>query len=480
MSQLVRLKSGIEGLDALLKGGFVSGSSYLIQGRPGSGKTILASQIAFNYIRTGGQAVFATLLSESHDRLFSFLSTLAFFDESQVGDNIKYLSAFDTLESEGLDAVIKLLRKEIIRNKATLLVVDGLLNARSQADTPLDTKKFIAELQAHAAFAGCTLLFLTSATMDEGSPELTMVDGMISLEEQGVGVRSIRRMTVRKSRGSGAIAGQHEYQISDQGIIVYPRLEALLNTPTGALKTSKDKIPSGIHALDDALFGGLCKSSVSLILGPSGSGKTVTGLNFILESTPAEPGLILGFYETPEQLDLKAAALDLDLQSLIEQEAVRTHWQPTTELRLDSVGYSLIDMVREHRIKRVFIDSVAAIARSASEQNRLVEFFSALFNELRAMDVTVWSTWEIQEILESDITTPAPQLCSLVDNVFLLRFEEKKKELTSLFSIVKVRNSPFDRTRKQVVIGKGGLTLIHPMKKQKRKEDIAASSTSSH
>ncbi len=36
---------------------------------------------------------------------------------------------------------MRLLRREIIRQKATLLVVDGLLNARSKAETPIDTKK---------------------------------------------------------------------------------------------------------------------------------------------------------------------------------------------------------------------------------------------------------------------------------------------------------------------------------------------------
>lgn len=96
-----------------------------------------------------------------------------------------YVSAFDTLENEGLDEVLKLLRREIIRHKATLLVLDGLMNVRSRSDTPLNTKKFVAELQVHASFAGCTTLLLTSAEIDHGSPELTMVDGVFSLRKNG-------------------------------------------------------------------------------------------------------------------------------------------------------------------------------------------------------------------------------------------------------------------------------------------------------
>ena len=165
MEKLNRLQSGIEGLDALLKGGLVSGASYIIQGRPGSGKTILANQLGFHHARNGGRVLVATLLAESHDRLFQFLSTLSFFDASRVGAEIQFVSAFDTLENEGLDEVVKLLRREISRQKATVMVVDGLLNARSKADSPIDTKKFISELQGHAAFAGCTVLFLTSLSV---------------------------------------------------------------------------------------------------------------------------------------------------------------------------------------------------------------------------------------------------------------------------------------------------------------------------
>jgi hypothetical protein len=38
-----------------------------------------------------------------------------------------------------------------------------VLNARVRAETALDTKKFVSELQGHAAFAGCTALLPTSA-----------------------------------------------------------------------------------------------------------------------------------------------------------------------------------------------------------------------------------------------------------------------------------------------------------------------------
>ena len=367
MEQLERLPSGVQGLDALFKGGMVAGSSYIVQGRPGSGKTILANQIAFNHIRQGGRALFATLLAESHERLFQFLSTMTFFDPTAIGQEIQFVSAFDTLANDGLDDVVRLLRREIIRQKATLLVVDGLLNARSKAETPIDTKKFIAELQGHAAFAGCTVLFLTSAMLQDNSPEHTMVDGVIELGEEQYGSRSIRRLQLRKTRGSAAISGLHEFEITDHGLVVYPRLEALLAHPTlpDPDELELSRVPSGIDSLDGLIDGGLPRSSVTLVLGPSGIGKTTLGLGFLAEGTPEEPALHFGFYETPKRLELKARALGFNLKDKIASGALHIVWQPTTESLVDALAYRLLDAVEKTGARRVFIDSLSGMARGA-------------------------------------------------------------------------------------------------------------------
>src|SRR5687768_18619996 len=76
---LARVPSGIDGLDTILNGGFLQGGIYFISGQPGSGKTILSNQIAFSHAAGGGRVVFASVLSETHARMFSHLSSLSFF-----------------------------------------------------------------------------------------------------------------------------------------------------------------------------------------------------------------------------------------------------------------------------------------------------------------------------------------------------------------------------------------------------------------
>ena len=456
---LRRLATGIEGLDALLKGGLVAGASYIIQGPPGAGKTILANQLACGHVRTGGRVLVATLLSESHERLFQYLSTLDFFDPTLVGDQIQFVSAFDTLEQEGLDAVVRLLRQEIARQQASLLIVDGVLNARVRAETTLDTKKFVSELQGHAAFAGCTVLLLTSARLDEGSPEHTMVDGVIELGEQLVGSRAVRHIQLRKTRGSAALSGRHECLIDEAGMHVYPRLEALFSHPSQMGSGTLARVSSGVPTFDEMLGGGLATGSVSLLIGPSGIGKTSLGLAFLAASTPQAPGLHFGFYETPERLRSKAASLGYDFAAMEQSGSLQLCWQPTTEGLLDQVGARLLELVAARGSKRVLIDSLGAFSRLAIDPTRLNAFFRAIAGELRARDVSVMLTWEMRDIFGAEISAPAPDLSSIVDNLMLMRFVELDSQLRRMVSILKVRDSHHDPALHELLIQPQGITL---------------------
>lgn len=462
MNELERLDTGVPGLDMILRGGLVAGSSYIVQGRPGSGKTILANQIAFHQARQGRRVLVATMLAESHDRLFQFLSTLSFFDRDRIGEQIQFVSTLDAMDSEGLDGVVSLLRREIGRAQATLLVVDGLLDAGSGLERELDTKRFIARVQGHVAFAGCTALFLTSARLEEG-PEHTMVDGVIELCSDLVGSRSVRRVQLRKTRGSAALCGLHEIEITGDGLVIHPRLEAVMDRQPrpDAGPVEPRRVGSGIAALDTMLDGGLPRASSTLLIGPSGSGKTTMGLAFLASCTPEEPGILFGFYETAGRLMLKSQSIGLPLQPLVDDGALHVLWQSPTEALLDSLGHRLLDLVERTGARRVFIDSLSALARAATVPGRTIDFLTALTSALRDRDVTVLASWEMRDLFGGDIQTPAPELSGLVDNLIMMRFVELRAELRRVVSVLKVRDSSYDPGLREFIVSSEGVDLVH-------------------
>ena len=100
-SVMPRLETGIPGLDAVLRGGLPDRRTCLLAGLPGTGKTTLGNQIAFHHAASGGRAVIATLLTETHDVLLANLAGFRFFAPDLIGDRVSYLNLFDALEQKG-------------------------------------------------------------------------------------------------------------------------------------------------------------------------------------------------------------------------------------------------------------------------------------------------------------------------------------------------------------------------------------------
>jgi circadian clock protein KaiC len=464
VQEFSRIASGIGGLDQILEGGLIKGASYIVQGRPGAGKTILSNQVAFHHVANGGRVLFVTLLSESHDRLFQALGRFDFFDAEKLGEDISYVSVFQTMRQEGLDAVVKLLRHETKRRQATLLVFDGLLNARDRADSDFDVKTFVAEVQGQAAFVGCTVLFLTSASLEETSPEHTMVDGVIELSDMLAGVRTVRQIQVRKSRGSKALGGLHKFEIDRRGVTIYPRVEALYGGALLDEEISSARLSCGVAELDALMGGGVPQGSVTLVAGPTGSGKTTLGLHFLSKATADEPTLHFGFFENEQRLRLKARSLGIALpEAGSDYFTVRCH--PMGENLLDRLAHELINEVRDRKISRLFIDGLGGFERASVHRDRLTEFFAILMNHLRSLGVTTLASWETREIIGSNVYAPAGEISAVLDNLILLRQFEEHDELQRSISIQKMRESAFDTKARRFAFTPGGLRISEPLKK---------------
>src|ERR1700749_3181115 len=110
---LKRIATGVPGLDTVLRGGFLRGGIFIVQGSPGAGKTILGNQICFHHVASGGRALYVTLLAENHARMLLHIGQLGFFEEAAIPDRLYYISAFSVLEEAGLTGPLDLLRREI-------------------------------------------------------------------------------------------------------------------------------------------------------------------------------------------------------------------------------------------------------------------------------------------------------------------------------------------------------------------------------
>ena len=460
---LARVPSGIPGLDTILSGGFLTGGTYIISGSPGAGKTILGNQIAFHHVGQGHRVVYVTLLAESHARMLSYLSSLEFFNPDPISKTLNYVSGYRTLQTGGLTELLELLRKEVRRNKATLLVLDGLVSAGAVAGSEILFKEFIHELHTFTSMVGCTTFLLTNDTHRMVvRAERTMVDGLIELCDELVGARAVRELVVRKFRGSEHLRGRHAFDINQAGIVVYPRREALMTRAQVAPGEFTGLASFGIARLDEMLHGGLHQGSATLVMGPSGSGKTLLGLSFLKQGAEAgETGLYFGFYESPARLLAKAKTIGLNLDPFVQSGRLEVVWHPPVEWVLDALAEEVLKRVRENGVTRLMIDGLMGFKEAAIRPRRLTRFFAAFTNELRALNVTTLLTEETKVLFGPELDVPIKGLSAMAENLFFLRQVEREAQLQHLISVMKTRDGSHDMTLREFSIGAKGIKINH-------------------
>ncbi len=440
--------TGIVGLDTILRGGLLQGGVYAIVGPPGAGKTILGNQLCFHHVATGGRAVYITLLTESHGRLFSYLSSLAFFDPAVIGDSLRYYSAARELEEGGLAGLGDYLRTVMRADKSTLLVLDGPAPLSRRAAGPGG-----GAWVHHAAAHG-------DGPAGRGPPRL----------RHGRRRHRVGRSPRRTARGPRALRPQVPWPwlparrpcVRHHGHRAR-RVPAHRGAPRRALAgdhgaARASRVRHRRPRRDAA--GGVLVGSSTLLLGEAGTGKTLAGASFLVTGAQAgEPGLYVGFFESPARLISKVDGVGLTLGRQVANGTIALMWQPPLEASIDALAGALLTAVRERGVRRLFIDGLEGFARVSVEPERIEAFFTALSNELRALDVTTVVSLEQTRLFDPTVEAPIRGVSATFENLLLLRTVELRAQLHRLVSIIKMRESAYDAAIHEFCISDQGIDV---------------------
>lgn len=436
-----RLPTLVRGLDEILHGGLFAGGVYILEGPPGVGKTTLANQIAYTFAQTEVRTLYVTMLAESHARMLQHMEGQDFFDQRQVNANVIYISGYRELEKDGLKGVKGLLRAELARHRASLLVIDGLVVHRGAIDADESVRQFVHELQSLVSVMSCTCLVLTSGHGNAMSAEQTMVDGIFAFEDHGFHWRAERRMQVRKFRGSQVIRGSHTFCITDKGLQFFPRLESL-PLDKRPVNQAVLHLSTGLPALDGVLQeGGLLSGSASIVIGHSGMGKTTFALAFASCATSIEAGLLFSGTEVADDLLRAGANLGFAIGEAMDSDALRIEPLGLEDESMDEIGHKILRLVDELHIRRLIVDGVAGMADTLAFPERGYRFLGRLLSELRHRGVTSLFTIDPAALSIAAGTSLAEGVMGLFDNAFTFvkPAAENSKIGQRILEITKVR-----------------------------------------
>jgi circadian clock protein KaiC len=232
-----RIATGIPRLDAMLGGrGFFRGSSILLTGTPGTGKTIVAANFAQAAARRGERVLFFSF-EESPNQIIRNMHSIGLRLEPLVKRGLlRFHSARPSLY--GLEMHLATMFKEIAAFQPHVVIIDPITSLMD-AGTDSECKGMVTRLIDYLKAGQVTSLFTSltqggHALQQSEAAMSSLMDSWLLLQDfEGNGERN-RVLYVLKARGMAHSNQIREFLISDRGIDV---VDAYIG-PSGVLTGS--------------------------------------------------------------------------------------------------------------------------------------------------------------------------------------------------------------------------------------------------
>jgi circadian clock protein KaiC len=240
-----RIATGISRLDAMLGGrGFFRGSSILLTGTPGTGKTIVAANFAQAAALRGERVLFFSF-EESPNQIIRNMHSIGLRLEPLVKrDLLRFHSARPSLY--GLEMHLATMFKEIAAFKPHVVIVDPITSLMD-AGTDSESKGMVTRLIDYLKGGQVTSLFtsLTQGGHSLQQSEMAMsslMDSWLLLQDfEGNGERN-RVLYVLKARGMAHSNQIREFLISDRGIDLVDAYIGPSGVLTGSARAAQNSL----------------------------------------------------------------------------------------------------------------------------------------------------------------------------------------------------------------------------------------------
>lgn len=212
-----RVKTGVDGLDLLINGGFPENSTILVSGSPGTGKSILGLQHLYYGAMNGENGLYITFEQNREDLLKQAKEFGWDLDKLEKQGKINIVSMWP----HDFHEVLTVIRKYLAM-KPKRLVIDSITSAIIDNR---ENRELAHNIIKHLKETGLTSI-LTSELLKEqkglsrdGVSEF-VCDGVIIMEKEVVGKRVERVLRVEKMRNTKIDGGNYHMEISSKGIVV--------------------------------------------------------------------------------------------------------------------------------------------------------------------------------------------------------------------------------------------------------------------
>jgi circadian clock protein KaiC len=239
-----RISTGIERLDAMLEGkGFYRGSSILVSGTPGTGKTSIASTFAHATCRDGKKCLYFAF-EESPSQIIRNMRSIGVNLQPWVDAGLlRYHASRPTLF--GLESHLAVMLKMMQDFRPDVVVVDpisNLLSVSEEKNVQSMFTRLIDTLKSHQITALMTNLTHSGTEEQTQVGISSLMDTWILLKDLEADGERNRGLYVLKSRGMAHSNQIREFILSEKGITLIEPYIGLGEVKTGSARFIQETI----------------------------------------------------------------------------------------------------------------------------------------------------------------------------------------------------------------------------------------------
>jgi circadian clock protein KaiC len=219
-----RVPTGVQALDGMLEGGgYFRGSSVLVSGTAGTGKSSIAAHFVDASCRRGERALYLAL-EESDQQVIRNMRSIG-IDLQQWTKAGKLVIQAARPTVFGLEMHLVAIHKAIEQHRPKSIVLDPISSLIS-AGNAQEVKSMLVRLFDYLKMKGITCL-VTSLTSAQGLEETTvgissLIDTWFQLRDIEIAGERTRGLFLVKSRGMGHSNQVREFLITSKGVDVVP------------------------------------------------------------------------------------------------------------------------------------------------------------------------------------------------------------------------------------------------------------------
>ena len=461
-----KISTGIDGLNEILKGGFIPGASYLILGGAGTGKTILSLQACQESLKRKASCLYVTFAEPEASirrNAASFgwnLTEVVFVDFTKEIGREKISGEYSVFPPSEVEEtpIWSRLYQSVEEHDPALVIIDSATFLHYLSRDEYQFRKQAQRLINTLSSRGCVSLFLFEPSELEKETSLALaVDGVVAIRNALTEQKTteIRTIEVKKMRGSSFLSGRHPMRITATGITVWPhRIEKLKSIPY-----DRKILPSGIAELDQLLKGGLPNGTCTIISGPSGVGKSSLAAQFLcVAAEKGVKGVMYSFEEGGASILSRSNGISLPLEEQIEKRTVFLREINPLEKYPDEFLEMFRKDVEKEGIQLVVIDSLRGYNLAMEGFGNLVAHMQNLINYCRSHKVTLILINELENIT-GDVRITDVGVSYMADNVLMLRYAEYRGRIIKVVSCLKKRLSDFEPELREFQITGNGIVV---------------------